>query len=115
MGYLATMNVPGYSPMDDEPPVFETPAEAWWYLYHERCRDDFDFPCEPCVEATGEDCGEDTETATELAKRARHAASGLVCDFEATGTVIGDTPGGRMYDLGIAYSVTEVEDEPSDD
>jgi hypothetical protein len=109
--YTATINVPGYLPMDDDPPIFETAAEAWWYLYHERCYGESDYPCRVCVEETGEDCGEQSETADELSKRAKWAESGLVCDFETQGTVYGDTPGyDGDHDLGLAYSVTLVEE-----
>jgi hypothetical protein len=100
--YLATVNVPGYLPMDDEPPTFETPAEAWEYLADERRRGEDD--------ATEEE-GPYSDTVTELDKRVRWASSGLVCDFEAVGTVYGETPGGRMYDLGLAYTVTEIEED----
>jgi len=33
--YLATVNQPGYLPMDDDPPVFDTIPEAWAYLVGE--------------------------------------------------------------------------------
>lgn len=38
MGFLATVNVPGYLPEDNDPPVFDTPQEAWQYLADERER-----------------------------------------------------------------------------
>lgn len=119
--YIAIINVPGYLPMDDDPPVFDTAAEAWWYLYHERCDSEWDAElatgrCEGCgvnvTDAGGDwqDHDDDSETGVELGKRARHAASGLVTDFEACGTVYGTTPGyDGSHDLGIAYSVSEVE------
>lgn len=113
--YLATVNVPGYLPMDDDdPPAFDTPAEAWWYLYNERCQEEWDAPCDLCDDTmthglTG-DCDDDSETGRELAKMARWAGSGMVCGFEAVGTVYGPTPGYRGdHDLGLAYSVTLVE------
>jgi hypothetical protein len=108
--YVATINVPGYLPMDDEPPTFDTPSEAWWYLYHERCDADWqdvDLPteghdhspytlCPICSEV------EDSETADELG---RHAIEGR------EGVVYGPTPGYRGdHDLGLAYSVTLIED-----
>lgn len=111
-GYVATINVPGYLPMDDDPPVFETPAEAWWYLYQERCRGDLDAPCDICddpgqVHGPDGDCDDDSETGRKLAKSARWASSGMVCDFEAVGTVYGPTPGyDGDHDLGLAYCVT---------
>lgn len=33
--YVATINVPGYLPMDDDPPVFDSAREAWQYLVGE--------------------------------------------------------------------------------
>jgi len=105
--YLATVNVPGYLPMDDEPPTFETAAEAWQYLADERRREEDD----AYTETESADTVGFSDTVEQLDRRARWAASGLVCDFEAVGTVIGETPGGRMYDLGLAYTVTELEDD----
>lgn len=105
--YLATVNVPGYLPMDDEPPVFDSPAEAWRYLLEERMRHEDDtYDADPTPEDPGY-----SDTVEELDRRVRWAESGLVCHFEAVGTVIGDTPGGRMYDLGLAYTVTELGDD----
>lgn len=115
--YVATINVPGYLPMDDDPAVFDTAAEAWWHLYHERCDSERDAEretgrCEGCGEypTDWQDHDDDTETGSELGKRARHAASGLVTDSEACATVYGPTPGyDGSHDIGIAYSVSEVE------
>jgi hypothetical protein len=114
MPYVATINVPGCLPMDDEPPIFETAGEAWWWLYHERCDADWrdvELPedaehdhrptslCPTCSEI------EDSETADELG---RFAISGEV------GTVYGPTPGYTgEHDLGLAYSVTYVETDNS--
>lgn len=117
--YVATINTPGYLPDADEPAVFDTAKEAWWYLYHERCDAERDAPCDLCGDTMTHgpmgDCDDDSETGHELSKRARHAGSGLVCDFEAVGTVYGPTPGysvtGTGHDLGIAYSVSTTEDD----
>jgi hypothetical protein len=111
--YVATINVPGYLPMDDEPPIFDTPEEAWWYLYHERCRAEMDAVCDLCDDELSHgpsgDCDDDSETGRDLSKHARWAASGLVCDFEAVGNVYGPTPGYRGdHDLGLVYSVIVV-------
>jgi len=38
--FVATVHVPGYMPMDDDPPVFDTASEAWAYLATERERDE---------------------------------------------------------------------------
>lgn len=82
--FLATINTPGYLPWDDEPPVFESNAEAWEYLAGER--------------RFQEDDGY-SETVEILE---RYAAEGHGED-----TVYGDTPGYEgSHDLGLAYSVS---------
>lgn len=114
MGFLATINTPGYMPWDDDPPVFETAAEAWEYLAEQRrdqedgaiCDDYCDDPM--CQWRSEQDL---TETVAEL--EARASSEWLVCDFERTGTVYADTPGYHGdHDLGLAYSVTEVDQMP---
>jgi hypothetical protein len=115
--YVATVNVPGYLPMDDEPAVFETAAEAWWHLYHERCYAERDAPCDLCDDTMTHgpfgDCDDDSETAGELAQNAR--LSDRRRPFSApdvVGTVYGPTPGYRGdHDLGLAYSVQVAEPE----
>jgi hypothetical protein len=105
--YVATINVPGYLPMDDEPPVFDTAAEAWSYLASERERDEDDFA----------DDSEYSDTVTYL----RYSAGNEVqygsphedypLNPDGTGTIYGDTPGyDGSHDLGLAYSVTAVEE-----
>jgi hypothetical protein len=90
MPYLATQNIPGYLPQDDEPPVFDTPGEAWSYLAGER-RDSEDF-------TDGEDYSETVD------KLDAYASAGHGED-----TVYGDTPGyDGDHDLGLAYCVTQV-------
>lgn len=115
MRYLATINVPGYLPMDDDPPTFETPAEAWWYLYHERVRSEQDAPCDLCDDTMTHgpcgDCDDDSETGRALGQAARAAKSAA---HFMPDTVYGPTPGYRGdHDLGLAYCVTEVEDDPA--
>jgi len=111
MGYLATINTPGYLPMDDEPPVFETAREAWAYLADERQRAEDQFPDD-------EPLGEYTDTVGYL----RYAASGDVLygnphegwplNSDGTGVIYGSTPGyDGSHDLGLAYCVTHVADE----
>lgn len=93
--YVATINVPGYLPMDDEPPTFETAQEAWAYLADERRN------------AEDEEEGEYSTTVDELDAHAAAAGSGAPFDV---GTVYGDTPGyDGSHDLGLAYCVSEVE------
>jgi hypothetical protein len=95
MAYVATINVPGYLPMDDDPPVFDTAREAWQYLLGEVERSWDDYPDDEsggCVEA--------------------HAQMHNV-DQSREGVVYAATPGEpRMHDLGLAYSVTLTDDEP---
>lgn len=113
--YVATINVPGYLPMDDDPPVFETAQEAWEYLRdgHAMSWNDVDVPGdaddmlpEPYLSQY-----RDVDDALR-----RHASGEwLVCDFERVGTVYGPTPGYQGdHDLGLAYSVTFVEDDEVD-
>lgn len=100
--YVATINVPGYLPMDDEPPTFETAQAAWEYLADERDRSWDDV-------FAASDLDTDDDTLTELRRRA--SDKWLVCDFERVGTVYGGTPGyDGSHDLGLAYSVTETDD-----
>lgn len=91
MKYLATVNVPGYSPMAEQPAVFDTTSDAWQYLAE--------------VRENGEDA-QDTEEYTATYETLRL--------YDRTGhgpdTVYGDTPGyDGEHDLGLAYSVTQVE------
>ncbi len=101
MGFLATINVPGYLPVEDEPHVFETAHEAWQYLMNERMAD------EDAAEVPGLGY---SITVTRLSDRmVDSAADGT--SWDGTDTYYGDTPGyDGDHDLGLAYSVTEVED-----
>jgi hypothetical protein len=99
--YLATINTPGYLPQDDDPPVFDTAAEAWAYLADERERDEDD---------SADDSAADwpyTATLAELHDAAGHNNPPSMGE----GTIYGSTPGyDGSHDLGLAYSVSEVED-----
>jgi hypothetical protein len=106
--YLATTNVPGYLPMDDDPPIFDTPREAWAYLADER-RDAEDSAFQP-----GDDVG-----FTATVNMMESLGDGTLDLDEAgcsdgTGTIHGDTPGyDGDHDLGLNYTVTIAEeDEP---
>ena len=106
--YVATVNVPGYLPMNDDPPVFDTAQEAWTYLVGVRMDD--------------EDNDPDTPEYSQTVDILRYIASGEPLhrspftdhstNADGTGTVYGDTPGydGR-HDLGLAYSVSVAEGE----
>ena len=100
--FVATINTPGYMPMDDEPPTFDTTREAWDYLADERRRSEDDF------EGVGY-----SATLNILQLRAEgnfDPGYGSVDEITGEGTVNGDTPGyDGDHDLGLSYSVTEVE------
>jgi hypothetical protein len=86
---MATVNVPGYLPMDDDPPVFDTPREAWDYLADERER--------------GEDNADDADHFDIVATVTAMAM------IDGPGVVVGPTPGyDGDHDLGLAYCVTAV-------
>ena len=97
MTYVATINIPGYLPMDDDPPVFDTAVEAWEYLAN--IRREF----EDSAELPG-DSYSDTVLALE-ANSMRMKADGTPYQF--TGTVYGPSVLGENdpHDLGYAYSV----------
>lgn len=100
--YVALINVPGYLGMDDEPPTFETTAEAWGYLADERKRSDDawvpDDPEDPEGPASLDAC------TLELERYER--------DGHGEGTVYGPTPGyDGDHDLGLAYSVVVAEED----
>jgi len=92
MPYLATQNVPGYLPQDDDPPVFDTPGEAWAYLA-DMARNSED-------ETDGEDYSQTVDTLD------AYASAGHGED-----TVYGPTGYDGDHDQGLAYSVTLVEAE----
>lgn len=94
--YVATVNVPGYLPMDDDPPVFDTAREAWAYLADERDR---------AIDDVWQEGDPDTDDAcVELLYLAETGPE------PGVGTVYGSTPGYEGdHDLGLAYSVSEVE------
>lgn len=91
MPYLATTNVPGYLPTDDDPPVFDSPGAAWEHHMAEVERsywgDGLPAPGQQQL---------DVEAAISAASH-------------APGTVYAPTPGyDGDHDLGIAYCVVEV-------
>lgn len=103
--FVATINIPGYLPMDDDPPTFDTAREAWEYLAGEREH----------AEDGDDSLTEYTQTVSVL----DHAATDQVygnpfedCPLNAdgTGTIYGPTPGyDGDHDLGLAYSVSVAE------
>lgn len=96
--FVATINVPGYLPMDDDPPVFETAREAWQYLVGEVDRSWDDYP-------------DDENGACVTAHTQMHNV-----DQSKAGTVYAPTPGyDGDHDLGLAYCVTFDPDATVDD
>lgn len=97
MSYAATINVPGYLPMEDDPPVFDDPKDAWEYLADERER--------------GFDGIEDQMTDEDLWHYLVAQAEEPTGD--GTGAAYGPTPGYKGdHDLVLVYSVILVEDPP---
>ncbi len=98
MQFMSIINIPGYLPMDDDPPVFDTAREAWEYLADERKRSEDDY------EGTGY-----SACANALEQRAAgnwDPAYGSIDETTGEGTVHGGTPGYEGdHDLGFAYSV----------
>src|SRR5688572_4657113 len=110
--YVATINVPGYLPMDDDPPVFQVATQAWAWLADERVREEDQFE-----EWAGDNgLGEYSSTVTTLRYLASddHEPGNVHEDtptaLDGTGVVYGATPGHESdHDLGLAYCVTAVD------
>ena len=104
MPYLPTVNTPGYQPMDEDPPVFETAAEAWTYLAEDRAE------ALSALENVSPDLR--THALWSAASDARRRDDG---DPASCGSLIAaHTPGYEGdHDLGIAYTVTLIEGELS--
>lgn len=103
--YVATINTLGYLP-ETEPAEFESAAEAWWFLYHERCEYERDYInetglCDGCGEPYDDGHDADSEVGVGLSSMAKRGVPGVL---------VGDTLGGSpTHDLGIAYSVIVAE------
>lgn len=105
--YVATVNVPGYLPMDDDPPVFDTAQEAWQYLSDEY-QQDGESAWEP-MDAN------DPDGPQQLNGPALALERFATLDVANEGTVYVGTPGyDGDHDLGLAYSVTWTDEENSD-
>jgi hypothetical protein len=111
--FVATVSVPGYLPMSDDRPVFDTAHEAWDYLSSERMR--------------GEEAGNDDDDYSDIVDTlgalgtAAHWQGGAPMELgnigpNGTGVIYGDTPGyDGSHDLGLAYCVAVAEDEDEDE
>jgi hypothetical protein len=110
MKVLATINVPGYLPMDDDPPTFDTAREAWDYLADAR-RDGEDAAFDASGAAADPDDGGYSSTVNTLERLAEGNFDPFFgANDDGTGYVYGDTPGyDGEHDLGLAYSVSIVE------
>lgn len=112
MGFMATVNVPGYLPEDDDPPVFDTPQEAWGWLADEReSAEDLDYEYDPA--------DPDAFEYSEIVLALRHLSANPTDHdvFEGVTGWLDDSGGGVLYshspgrrysntDLGLAYIVT---------
>lgn len=106
MAFLATINVPGFLPTDDDPPVFATTAEAWAYLLDEYVMAWNDVEVDGTPEA-----GLPEPLASQYRANC-HNLTSLASRIYETGTVYVETPGyDGDHDLGLAYSVSVAEGE----
>ena len=92
--FVATINVPGYLPMDDDPPTFDLAMDAWAYLHEERKRE--------------EDEDDSADQYSDTVRMLHTLATDITC---GPGYVLGRTPGSDSpHDLGLAYCVTAIND-----
>jgi len=90
--FQASVTVPGYLPMVDEPHVFDSAAEAWGWLRDQRVND-LDDPM-------NDESDDEDECLVEIES---------MMDLDVRGAVYGRTPGyDGDHDLGIFYLVDEV-------
>jgi hypothetical protein len=99
MRYAATVNIPGHLPTETDPVIFDTVRDAWTYLEEEYKK---------AVDEV--DTTSDTELDLNL------TSFTVYSDNEVAGTVYTNTPGYEgHFDLGIAYTVSVVEEEDTDE
>ena len=115
--YIATINVPGYLPMDDDPPIFDTPREAWEWLADARreaedsvdtCSDPkHETPCPADCPECQDGCGYSATVNTLESLGDGTLSFAEVGEGDGTGSDTGDTPGyDGDHDLGLAYTVS---------
>jgi hypothetical protein len=114
MKFLATTNIPGYLPMDDDPPIFDTAREAWAYLANERIVDEdhgFDaLESEPDADDGGYSSIVNTMESLGTGHLSFEDDLVGVC-LDGTGTIWGPSCPPQMHDLGINYTVSVAEEE----
>ncbi len=110
--YVATVNIPGYLPMDDNPPAFANPSDAWDYLRAERERDEDNSDCDrpECIERY--EYSDTWQTLLYIAIGGHihgDPYEDTPTNPDGTGVVYGDTPCMHSSrDLGLAYCVSVV-------
>lgn len=106
MVYTARIYTPGYQPMDDDPPAFESAKSAWEYLADEREREENGIPDDTTEEYSATWHALRAVVAALDAQSADEIRASGIAD-SGTGAIYGDTPGyDGNHDLGQVYSVT---------
>lgn len=104
--FVATINGPGYQPMDDDPPLFGTALEAWQYLKNERARLEREewFLWQREYSQTDHCLWREVNRCEQV---------GHVCSEECCGTIDGPIPGTDSDDdPSLVYSVSYTFDTP---
>lgn len=105
--YVASIYIPGYLPMADEPYVTDTPVQAWEYLWKERERGE-----DGAVDADNTEYSDTWSTLRYIASGEHHHGNpyeDTLTNADGTGAVWGPTPGAESaHDLGLMYSVVEM-------
>lgn len=96
--YVATVNVPGYPSMNDEPARFTSAKDAWQHLSRERSDDESGTTCDGTCEYGAACRWHDDQSYSPTVRS--------LAEMTECGTVYGATPGYHgSRDLGLAYSV----------
>lgn len=102
MPYVATVNIPGYLPQNDEPPVYDTIVEAWVGHADDRENDEAESAC------TYGTCGKAVQMLRSMDR----------CGSVHLHSPRPDDDGSReawRHDLGLSYSVDYVAEWPAAD
>ena len=112
--FEATINVPGYLPVDDERHLFDTPQQAWEFLLDVRQEEEDAAMCfgsDHDPDCPGRSCPwhEEAPYSSAYQELITLAESDSTVKGALVGIVYGATPGSHSrHDLGLAYTVTEV-------